>query len=79
MCAWINLSTAYTIGNSHAHAVCDAGTRILEDPPFHQPAEENTIPNYMMSYPRWYLSSGLNIFNTGSEQQIKHAIYLHNF
>lgn len=52
--AWINLSTADTIGDSHSHVVCDTGTRVLEDPaPSHQPAEESTIPHSMMSYPRW--------------------------
>lgn len=79
VCAWINLSTAHTIGDYHSHVVCDTGTRALEDPaPSSQPAEGNTMPYFMMSYPRWYISSRLNTFIPGNEQHIKHAIYLHD-
>ena len=79
VCAWINLSTAHAIGDSESHVVCDTGTRVLEDPaPSHHPAEESTMPHYMMSYRRWYISSRLNTFNAESEQHTKHAIYLHN-
>lgn len=79
VCAWINRSTAHTIGDSHSHVVCDTATNVLEDPALtHQPAEETTVPNYIILYHRWYLASRLNIFNPESEQHIKHAIYLHN-